>query len=322
MMSNPQETGKATTIERAEALSKKTGKTTTIERAEALLAKNRTPRPVETGPRNEVSGERAEARYARADQVPTSGSEAPQATLPETRLETRPIRNPIYSDKITYTQTRVSEIETKALRKRRIVADDSNSPVADAYRILRTRTLQKMRQNGWNSLGITAPTEGCGSTLTAINLAISMAQDVNHTVLLVDLNLRDPSVHKHFGETGSPGLSDYLVNNQVPELLFNPGIDRLVVLPGNQPIAASSEYLTSPRMIELIREIKSRYDSRIVIFDLPPLLASDDVMVVAPHIDALMLVARDGLTKKHDLMRAQEMLKGHNVVGTMLNAAR
>jgi Mrp family chromosome partitioning ATPase len=181
--------------------------------------------------------------------------------------------------------------------------------------------MQKMRQNGWNSLGITAPTEGCGSTLTAINLAISIAQDVNHTVLLVDLNLRDPSVHKHFGEHNGPGLSDYLVKNQIPELLFNPGIDRLVVLPGNEPIAASSEYLTSPRMIELIREIKNRYDSRIVIFDLPPLLASDDVMVVAPHIDALMLVARDGVTKKHELVRAQELLKGKNVVGTMLNAA-
>ena len=143
----------------------------------------------------------------------------------------------------------------------------------------------------------------------------------NHTVLLVDLNLRSPSVHKHFGEDNVPGLSDYLVKNQIPELLFNPGIDRLVVLPGNEPIAASSEYLTSPRMIELIREVKSRYDSRIVIFDLPPLLTSDDVLVVSPHIDALLLVARDGVTKKQELQRSREMLKDLNLIGTTLNAA-
>lgn len=293
-------------------------KGSTIERAEARLAEQRRKS-------SETTIERAEARRAKAKPEPTPRPTKPVETRPAMLdpglLGPKPVKNPVYADKITYTQTRVLETNAKTLRKKRIVAADSSHPVSDAYRILRTQTMQKMRQNGWNSLGITAPTEGCGSTLTAINLAISIAQDVNHTVLLVDLNLRDPSVHTHFTDERVPGLSDYLVNNQIPELLFNPGIDRLVVLPGNEPVIGSSEYLSSPRMIELIREVKARYDSRIVIFDLPPLLASDDVMVVAPHIDALMLVARDGVTKKQELERSRNLLKGQNVIGTMLNAA-
>jgi Mrp family chromosome partitioning ATPase len=74
-------------------------------------------------------------------------------------------------------------------------------------------------------------------------------------------------------------------------------------------------------MLELIKEVKSRYDSRIVIFDLPPMLSSDDVLVVAPHVDAILMVVRNGHTKKKDLQRAREMLKGFNVIGTLFNAS-
>jgi capsular exopolysaccharide synthesis family protein len=222
---------------------------------------------------------------------------------------------------IQYTHTQIIDTPSEILRSRRVITRDNDSTVSDSYRILRSQILLRMRQNGWNSIAITSPTAGSGSTLSAINLAISIAQDVNHTVLLADLDLRNPSIHRYFTEREVFGLSDYLLDSEIPGLLFNPGIDRLVVLPGNVPIADSSEMLGSPKMLELIGEIKSRYDSRIVIFDLPPLLSSDDVLVLAPHVDAILMVVRDGHTGKKELRRAQEMLDGFNVIGTLLNAA-
>jgi capsular exopolysaccharide synthesis family protein len=228
---------------------------------------------------------------------------------------------PILGSDIEYTHTQIINTPSETLRSNRVITSDNDSVISDSYRILRSQILLRMRQNGWNSIAVTSPTPGSGSTLSAINLAISIAQDVNHTVLLVDLDLRKPSIHKFFTDKQVSGLSDYLLDSEVPGLMFNPGIDRLVVLPGNTPIADSSEMLGSPKMLELIKEVKSRYDSRIVIFDLPPMLSSDDVLVVAPHVDAILMVVRNGHTKKKDLQRAREMLKGFNVIGTLFNAS-
>jgi capsular exopolysaccharide synthesis family protein len=245
------------------------------------------------------------------DKHPGSGSAA--------RSTQDPSQLTLASD-IQYTHTQVINTSQEVLRSNRVITSDNDGTISDSYRILRSQILLRMRQHGWNSIAVTSPTAGSGSTLSAINLAISIAQDVNHTVLLVDLDLRNPSVHKYFTQQEISGLSDYLLDSEIPGLLFNPGIDRLVILPGNVPIADSSEMLGSPKMLELIGEIKSRYDSRIVIFDLPPLLSSDDVLVVAPHVDALLMVVRDGHTRKKDLQQAQQMLEGFNTIGTLFNA--
>jgi capsular exopolysaccharide synthesis family protein len=229
---------------------------------------------------------------------------------------------PILGSDIEYTHTQIIDTSSETLRSNRVITSDNDSAISDTYRILRSQILLRMRQNGWNSIAVTSPTPDSGSTLSAINLAISIAQDVNHTVLLVDLDLRKPSIHKYFTDEQVFGLSDYLLDSEIPGLMFNPGIDRLVVLPGNTPIADSSEMLGSPKMLELIKEVKSRYDSRIVIFDLPPLLSSDDVLVVAPHVDAILMVVRDGHTKKKDLQRAHQILNGFNIIGTVLNASK
>ena len=184
---------------------------------------------------------------------------------------------PVLRDRIAYQRTRVIDVPDEKFRERRVCAGFNNDPIADTYRVLRTQVLLRMRQQGWTTLGVTSPTAGCGSTLTAVNLAISIAQDVNHTVLLVDIDLRNPSLHRYFLDEDVPGLSDYLLNDELPQLLFNPGIDRLVVLPGHRPISDSSEFLSAPKMRALFDELKTRYEQRVVIYDLPPVLSSDDV---------------------------------------------
>ena len=223
---------------------------------------------------------------------------------------------------VRYQTTRVVEISDDSLERHRLVAALPKHPLTDSYRMLRTRVLQQMKGNDWNTLAITSPATGSGKTLTAINLAISLAREVNHTVLLADLDLRNPSIHKYFDYEPKLGLSDYL-KEDVPltDILFSPGIERLVVLPVREPIMNSSETLSSPKMVSLVTELKSRYLDRLVICDLPPILATDDALAFAPYTDAMLMVAEAGTTQREDLQQSLQILKDVPLVGTVLNKA-
>jgi capsular exopolysaccharide synthesis family protein len=236
--------------------------------------------------------------------------------------DTSPPARPGHDLKIVYTQTRTVNVAPEVFERNRVIAGLNDAAVNGAYKMLRTQVLQRMRAHGWSTLVVTSPAAGEGKTLTAVNLAISLAKEVNHTVLLVDLDLRRPSVARYFGYAPVLGLREHLLD-EVPltDIMFTPGIDRLAVLPGGGPLAESSELLTAPKMVRLARELKDRYARRVVIYDMPPLLLADDVLAFAPHLDAVLLVVEEGRTRKDELRRATEMLKGINVVGTALNKA-
>lgn len=221
---------------------------------------------------------------------------------------------------IQYTQTKVIDVSEEVLEQNRLVAALPDHELTDAYRILRTRVLQNLNSNRWNTLAITSPAPGSGKTLTSINLAISLAREINRTVLLADFDLRNPSIHEYFGYEPELGLSDFLFDD-VPlnEMLFSPSIERLVVLPGRKSIHNSSEMLRSPKMVSLVEELKGQYANRLIIFDLPPILAVDDALAFTPYTDAMLMVAENGGTKKEDLEKALEILKDTNLIGTVLN---
>ena len=156
-------------------------------------------------------------------------------------------------DDIKYSQTKTIKISKSALTENRIVAGNQSDPRATYFRMLRTQVLQAMRENDWSSLAITGPLAGVGKSLVATNLAISISMEVNQTVLLVDLDLRRPALHKYFNFKPKLGLLDYLNGDAVlPDLLVNPGFKRLVLLPGRGSTSESSELLSSPRMLDLI----------------------------------------------------------------------
>jgi len=118
-----------------------------------------------------------------------------------------------------------------------------------------------------------------------------------------------------------PGLADYLLDNQpIEDLLVHTGIGHFVLLPAGRPISNSTEILTSPKMLGLVEELKHRYPSRIVIFDLPPLLHTADVLAFSPYIDALLLVVEEGKTTVEEVQRALALVKNSRpVLGTVLN---
>lgn len=223
---------------------------------------------------------------------------------------------------ITYTKTRTISMPVHELREKRIITEQQNS-ISDAYRILRTQVLLRLNEKKWNTLAITSSGNGAGKSLTAINLAISLAREVDNTVLLVDANLRSPKLDKYFEFNSNYGLSDYLLEDKpLGDMLVHPqGIPRFVMLPAGRAIANSSEMLSSPKMQRLVEEVKHRYPSRIVIFDLPPMLESSDALAFIPNVDATLMVIEEGKTLEAELRQAFELMQGNEVIGTVLNKA-
>jgi protein-tyrosine kinase len=223
---------------------------------------------------------------------------------------------------IVYTQTRCVDLYPGWLKQHRIIAGDAQNEASKAYKVLRTQVSQRMRQHGWRTLGVTSPQQGEGKTLTAINLSISLALEKNQTVLLVDANLSQPSIHTYLGIDVDLGLREHLLEGApVQKILVHPKIQGLVILPGSVPLTTSSEALSSRPMLQLVQELKRRYPMRWVIFDLPPVLVSDDVLAFAPYIDAMLLVAEEGRTLRPELSRAADLVKSsnQNLIGTVLN---
>ncbi len=216
--------------------------------------------------------------------------------------------------------TRVAPVPESTLRDHRVIAGFAQDSRADLFRMLRAQVTQRLAATGGTTLGICSPNPEEGKTLIAANLAVSMAMDANHTVLLVDLDLRHPKLAEMFGLSAETGMSDYLFDGApLSDCLVNPGIDRLVLLPAGRALNNSSEALSSPQMVNLAKELKARYPDRFVIYDLPPLLSTDDALVFLPQIDATLLIVCEGLTRSGDVQRAIELLDERKLLGTVLN---
>ncbi len=223
---------------------------------------------------------------------------------------------------ITYTKTRKVSLYPGWLRQNRITTGEAQDDYARAYKVLRTQVSQRMRQHGWKTLAVTSPGPGEGKTLTAINLSINLALESNHTVLLVDADLRQPGIHTYFGIEVEKGLRDHLLEGApIEDILIHPEIHQLVLLPGGTPLINSSEMLSSPVMLQLVHELERRYPTRLVIFDLPPVLTTDDVLAFAPYVDSALLVVEEGKTLRDEVTRAIELLQrsNQNLIGTVLN---
>lgn len=214
-------------------------------------------------------------------------------------------------------------LNNTVLEQNRVLPRISDQAALRAYKILRTRVLRRLEANQWRSFAVTGVTAGEGKTLTAINLAMALAQDVNTWVFLVDLDLQRPRVAQYLGMSGlngEKGLSDYLAGEaSLESIVYTPSIERLSIVPNFQPLAQSSELLGSPRMLELLRTLENEAPRRVIIFDMPPVLAADDVLAFAPQLDGVLLVVGEGATSRDSLRSAKEVLAEMNLLGVVLN---
>ncbi|MDG1462495.1 MAG: CpsD/CapB family tyrosine-protein kinase [Gammaproteobacteria bacterium] len=248
-------------------------------------------------------------------------SESPAAAVISDNLESSQSFDAM--PKPLYTRTKCIDVSDKTLRDNNVVAALPGHELQDTYRMLRTRIMKEMNANSWKMLLVTSPHQGAGKSMTAINLAVAMSMDVNSTVLLVDADLRQPSIHKYFDYIPEKGFSNYLTEDApLEEMLFHPnGIERLVILPGKGRIEHSAEMLGSPRANYLAEELKRRYVNRFIVVDGPPVLDSDDVVITDRYVDAVLLVAEAGVTKKEELEETLRLLGNIPVLGTVLNKA-
>jgi capsular exopolysaccharide synthesis family protein len=225
--------------------------------------------------------------------------------------------------RIDYSATRQVELNPQTLERNRVIAGDIHDSRVEAYRQLRSQILSDMKKHNWQTLAITSAHENAGKTLTAVNLAICMSQEVSQTVMLVDLDLRTPHVHNTLGVDVDKGIVDHLQGEEdLGNIMFNPGFPRLVIVPGVPQGRFSSEILSSPEMQTFLNDITGRYPNRIIIFDLPPLLRNDDALVFVPKADASLLVVEEGVTTPEEIERCLQLMDKSQVLGTILNKAR
>lgn len=206
------------------------------------------------------------------------------------------------------------------LQTQRIITGFKPGKWLESYKMLRTRCLQLMDANKWNTLAITSPRAETGNSLTATNLAISIAMEFNRSVLLIDANFQNPGICELLNIRSKQGLSDYLIDNTpINELLIHPDVEQLTILPAGRSLLNSAEMLRSPKMLALITELKISDPNRIIIFDLPPLLSQDDTLGFLPSVDCALLIIDEGFTKIEELKQTALLLKDINVLGTVFN---
>lgn len=226
-------------------------------------------------------------------------------------------------ENFSYLITRVVDLDPIHLEKNRIIAFNKNDNSSWAIDNIRTQVLQIMEEKGWRTIAVVSPTSESGKSVISINLAISIAQQSQWSAMLVDFDLRRPKVGKYLGLTMDKSLNDYLEDKaEVSEILVNPHHPRLVIFPTARSVAKSSEILSSKKISDLISELRDKYSSRIVIFDLPPVLTSDDVIAVLPKIDCTLLIIGNGMSSKSDIEETIHLLGSTNLLGVVLNKSK
>ena len=214
-------------------------------------------------------------------------------------------------------------IDTAAVNQHIVSITDPYSSAAEEYRKLRARIFQVTEKDFLNTLMVTSSQAGEGKTVTAINLAVAIAHEIDHTVLLIDADLRKPSVHKYLGLNPKYGLSDYLENRRdlsLSDIMIKTGIGKLVVMPAGNPPEKPAELISSDRMRLLIREIKHRYRDRYIIFDSSPLLMTADSLSLCDYMDGILFVVQAATTPKKAVKQALSSIRGYNILGTVFNA--
>lgn len=209
---------------------------------------------------------------------------------------------------------------TPTLDPRLIAAIAPQAPAAERYRLLRTRLKRAENGRTVRAIIVTSPAKGDGKSLTAANLALTMAQEFHQHVLLLDADLRRPSVARMFGLSEAPGLSEVLMGAaDVDSALVHLPDQRLTVMQAGTPAVQPAELLGSASMRRLLDGLRTRFDR--IIIDMPPVAPLADVHVLSPIADGLLMVVRAGITPKPAIERALSGLDMSKVLGLVLNAA-
>lgn len=281
-----------------------------------------------------------------ASQPPANDDTAGATATPESAAPTdvvmpavaAPSSQKVMTPDSTATQTsqgdrRSREVTLDLLRMQRaglLVPGQPRSQLEEEFRIIKRPLLENvrhegpMRPNRANLIMVTSAVAGEGKTQTSLNLAISIAMELDHTVLLVEADVLRPSALARVGVQASHGLLDLLEtpHTQLPDVLLRTNIPKLTLLPAGTASSRSTELLASDAMDQLLSELASKYPDRIIIFDTPPLLSTTESRVLAAHMGQVVLVTEANNTPVSLVKQAYATVENHPVVLGLLNKYR
>jgi len=235
------------------------------------------------------------------------------------------------AEQTKHSHTRGVEIDFDRLTRSGLVTPNApRSIVADQFRVIKRPLLDNVRGRGAvrvdqaNLIMVTSSMPGEGKSFTAINLALSLAMEVDYTVMLVDADVARPSIMNMLGLPPGRGLLDLLTEEQtdVQDVLLRTNIDNLTLLPSGSPRASATELLASSAMSRLVQEMGRRYSDRLIIFDSPPLLLTTESRVLATHMGQIVMVVQAEKTLQSQVRHALSTISGCPVKLMVLNQAR
>lgn len=227
--------------------------------------------------------------------------------------------------------SRQVEIDLQTLAEKGIVSPNApRSQIADQFRVIKRPLIRNAMGKGasvipnGNLIMVTSSLPGEGKTFTAINLALSIATELDNTVMLVDADVGRPSVMGVLGLPAGPGLLDLVLDESkdLSSVLYRTNIAKLTVLPSGTPHDRATELLASDAMIRLLNDIARRYPDRIVVFDSPPLLLATESRVLASHMGQIVMVVQAETTSQSDVRHALATIESSPVKLMLLNQAR
>jgi len=232
--------------------------------------------------------------------------------------------NKIRESQVNTVREKPSEINDSALTKIKseyiVTHDTADSLIAEEYKKLKSMLIRETKADFLNTIMITSAVESEGKSLTAVNLAISLAQEIDHSILLVDADFRKPMIHEYLGVEYKYGLSDYLSQDiDISDILVKTGIGNLVVLPAGHHVANPVELLASGKMMTLMRELKHRYMDRYIIIDTPPVLPFADTITIGSYVDVIIFIVQEGKAQQSTIEEAIEMIKDFKILGVVYN---
>ena len=194
------------------------------------------------------------------------------------------------------------------------------SIASEQYRRLRTYIIRPGMENSPKTILVTSAMAGEGKSLTAINLAIAIATELHSHALIVDCDLRNPTLSRWFGFREVKGLSDYLTGEaSLQDLLVKTSLDKLSILPGGALQDNPAELIGSNKMKSLVADLKARYADRYIILDSSPLLATTEPSVLNEMADGILLVIKSGDTPRESIQQALKLLDKKKIIGAVLN---
>ncbi|MDD2541018.1 MAG: XrtA-associated tyrosine autokinase, partial [Desulfuromonadaceae bacterium] len=204
-----------------------------------------------------------------------------------------------------------------------VTVNDPHTQAAEEYSKLKSVIVKLTKGATFlNMLMVTSSIGSEGKSLTALNLALSLAQEFDHTVLLVDADIRKPSIHSYLGIENSAGLTDCLLDGfDLRDALIRTGIGKLSFLAAGRSVPNPAEVFTSQRMRDFFLEMKNRYHDRYIIIDTPPVLPFAETRSLSGIVDGVVLVAKEGHVTLHNIEETIECIKGTPLLGIVYNEA-